>query len=383
MWQDKFRTIKREGGRVMLKNLVKYFVALFAAVLVLLNPQSSLEYARQGLLLCEEVLVPSLFPFFVCSGLLIHSGVCEWLSKVFAPVMKPFFNVGGSGAAAFILGIISGYPLGAQVSVRLFEEGALGKNETERLLAFCNNSGPLFLLGSVGAAIYHSPKLGMILYGAHIAAALTVGIIFRFYKRGSVANMLQKTDKKEMGMAEIFQHSLSGSVTSILGVCGAVIFFSVIANLLADFLPNGIMRTLFIAASELTSGINGISTSNIPLAHKAVLSAMAAGFAGFCVHLQVMSVAAGRGLSLIPYIVGKVFHALFAGLYTFLLLKLYPITVTVFSAQGDISGSFFAASVFTGISAVVIVIIAGVGVGVKAVIKRNKKSLPLEGKNYS
>ncbi len=370
MWQDKFRTIKGEGGRVMLKNLVKYFIALFAAVLVLLNPQSSLEYARQGLLLCEEVLVPSLFPFFVCSGILIHSGVCEWLSKAFAPVMRPLFNVGGSGAAAFILGIISGYPLGAQVSVRLYEEGTLGKSEAERLLAFCNNSGPLFLLGSVGAAIYHSPKLGIILYTAHIAAALTVGILFGFYKRGGAANFLQKTEKEDMGMAEIFSHALSGSVTSILGVCGAVVFFSVIANLLAGFLPDGIMRTLFIAASELTSGIKGISASDMPLAHKAVLSAMAAGFAGFCVHLQVMSVAAGKGLSLIPYIVGKVFHALFAGIYTLIILGFCPITVEVFSAQGDISGSFFAASVFTSISAVVIVIMAGVGIGVKKVIKK-------------
>lgn len=357
----------------MIRNLIKYFLVSAVTVLVLFNPEDALEYARQGLILCEEVLVPSLFPFFVCSGLLIHSGVCERLSTIFAPVMKPLFNVGGSGAAAFILGIISGYPLGAQVSVKLYEEGAIGKGETERLLAFCNNSGPLFLLGSVGAAIYHSPRLGIILYSAHIAAALTVGILFGFYKRDRVENIPQNRAKKYMGMSEIFACALSGSVTSILGVCGAVVFFGVIANLLAGFLPDGIMRTLFIAASELTSGIKGISASDIPLPHKAVLSSMAAGFAGFCIHLQVMNVAAGKGLSLVPYIVGKVFHALFAGVYTFLLLKFYPITVTVFSSNGDISGSFFAASVFTGISAVVIVIIAGVGAVIKN-ISNTKKS---------
>lgn len=357
----------------MVKNLIKYFLVSMIAVLVLLNPQNALEYARQGLTLCEEVLVPSLFPFFVCSGLLIHSGVCERLSTIFAPVMKPLFNVGGSGAAAFILGIISGYPLGAQVSVKLYEEGAIGKGETERLLAFCNNSGPLFLLGSVGAAIYHSPELGIILYSSHIAAALTVGILFGFYKRGRAENASQITVKKDMGMSEIFACALSGSVTSILGVCGAVVFFGVIANLLAGFMPDGLIRTLFIAASELTSGIKGISASDMPLAHKAVLSSVAAGFAGFCIHLQVMNVAAGKGLSLVPYMVGKMFHAIFAGVYTYLLLKIYPITVTVFSAEGDISGSFFAASVFTGISAVVIVIIAGVGAVIKN-ISNTKKS---------
>lgn len=364
----------------MIKTLIKYCVALLVTALILLNPQSSLEYARQGLLLCEEVLVPSLFPFFVCSGLLIHSGVCERLAGIFAPVMKPMFNVGGAGAAAFILGIISGYPLGAQVSVRLFEEGTLDKNEAERLLAFCNNSGPLFLLGSVGAAIYHSPKLGIILYAAHITAALTVGVIFRFYKRGGAERILQKRREERAGMAEIFQRALSGSVTSILSVCGAVVFFSVIANLMAGFLPEGIMRTLFIAASELTSGIKGISAGDMPLAQKAVLSSVAAGFAGFCVHLQVMSVAAGKGLSLLPYIAGKVLHALVAGIYTMVFLRFFPITAEVFSAVGDISGSFFAASVFTSISALVLVVIAGVGIGVKKIIKNNKKSLPAVGK---
>lgn len=363
----------------MLKKTVKYFAFIMLTVLVILNPQSSLGYARQGLALCEEVLVPSLFPFFVCSGLLVHSGVCEHLAGLFAPVMRPVFNVGGSGAAAFILGIISGYPLGAQVSVRLYEEGSLDKNEAERLLAFCNNSGPLFLLGSVGAAIYHSPRLGIILYTSHIAAALTVGVAFRFYKRKGTADCVSVPSGNESGMAEIFSHALSGSVTSILGVCGAVVFFSVIANLMADFLPDGLMRTVFIAASELTSGIKGISASDIPLAQKAVLSSAAAGFAGFCVHLQVMSVAAGKGLSLAPYMVGKIFHALVAAVYTSVILSFFPITAEVFSAQGDISGSFFTASVFTGISAAVILIVAGAGAAIKRMLKvKTKKHINVQ-----
>ncbi len=357
----------------MLKTLARYTVALAAAILVLLNPQASLEYAKQGLLLCEEVLIPSLFPFFVCSGLLIHSGVCEQLAGIFAPVMKPIFNVGGAGAAAFILGIISGYPLGAEVSVRLYEEGALNKNDTERLLAFCNNSGPLFLLGSVGAAIYHSPKLGMMLYASHIAAALTVGFLFRFYKKSGDERQMKARNTEKKNMAEIFKLALSGSLASILGVCGAVVFFSVIANLFAGFLPNGIVRTIFIAASELTSGIKGISAGDMPLAQKAVLSSAAAGFAGFCVHLQVMSVAAGKGLSLLPYIIGKLLHAVIAAFYTSVLLRFFSITVQVFSAAGDISGSFFAASVFTSISAMAIVIIAVIGLIIKNVTCKNKK----------
>lgn len=359
----------------MIKTSVKYCVVLSAAVLVLFNAEASLEYAKNGLALCEEVLVPSLFPFFVCSGLLVYSGACEWLAVGFAPIMRPLFNIGGVGASAFVLGIISGYPLGAKVAVGLYEDGYIEKNEAERLLSFCNNSGPLFLLGSVGVAIYHSIRLGAILYISHIAAALTVGGLFRFYKRGASAKTGYTKKEKSTDMAVVFSRALSDSVTGILNVCGAVIFFGVIANILTDFLPAGLARSLFMLASELTNGIKSISSAEISLAHKLVLSSVAAGFAGICIHLQVMSVAAGKGLSLLPYISGKLLHGIISGAYTALLLKIYPITAEVFASAGDINGAFFTASLYTCVSASVIFIIAGAGLLTEYFIKRHKKFL--------
>ena len=42
----------------------------------------------------------------------------------------------------------------------LYANNYISKTEAERLLAFCNNSGPLFILGSVGIAIYSNIKYG-------------------------------------------------------------------------------------------------------------------------------------------------------------------------------------------------------------------------------
>lgn len=344
-----------------MRGFIKYYIFTLITLLILFNPQSSVEYARSGIWLCTEVLAPSLFPFFVCSGLLIYSGFCEALSKAFRPVMRPLFNVGGAGAAAFILGIISGYPLGASTACKLYDGGYLSKPECERLLAFCNNSGPLFILGSVGVAIYHSPKIGMLLYLSHIAAAFSVGLIFRFYKKNEVAAENIPIYTQESGLGEVFQKALAGSINSILTVCGAVVFFSVIANIIADMLSNGsVLKTLFIAASELTSGISGIASLPLSLWSKLVLSAATAGFAGFCVHLQVMGVAAGRGLSLVPYIIGKILHALLAAAYMTILLQIFPITAQVFAGGATVSGAFFAASVYTVVTAAALALVAAV-----------------------
>ncbi|MEE0944033.1 MAG: sporulation protein [Clostridia bacterium] len=354
-----------------MREFVKYYIFTFITLLILCYPQNAMNYATSGMTLCVEVLIPSLFPFFVCSGLLIYSGFCESLAKLFGKVMLPLFKINGSGAAAFILGIISGYPLGAQTALKLYENKSVSKTECERLLAFCNNSGPLFILGSVGVAIYHSPRVGMMLYLSHIAAAVTVGIIFRFYKCGEREIGEIRNEKEAKSMGEIFSLALSGSIKSILTVCGAVVFFSVVANLVADLLPDGIIRTVFVALSELTTGIRGISQMSVATGTKLILSSAAAGFAGFCVHLQVMSVAAGKKVSLVPYIAGKVMHSILAAVYTAIMLRFFPVTAPVFARGDSLSGAFFAASLFTAMCAFILSVLAGITL---ILVKRKQKN---------
>ena len=63
--------------------------------------------------------------------------------------MRLLFNVPGEGAFALILGTISGYPVGAKI-ISIFKEQKLCTDvECERLLSFTNNSGPLFIVGTV------------------------------------------------------------------------------------------------------------------------------------------------------------------------------------------------------------------------------------------
>ena len=96
-----------------MKKSIPSIIVFAVTVMLLISPEQSLEYAKNSLDLCFDVIIPSLLPFFICSGLLIYSGFAKSLSKICRPVMKPLFNINGCGAAAFVLGIISGYPLGA------------------------------------------------------------------------------------------------------------------------------------------------------------------------------------------------------------------------------------------------------------------------------
>lgn len=94
----------------------------------------------------------------------------------------------GEGAFAFIMGIISGYPVGAKIVTKLRENNICTKEECERLLAFTNNSGPLFIVGTVGISLIGDTSIGIILLLVHILASITVGIIFRFWKSSPSLN---------------------------------------------------------------------------------------------------------------------------------------------------------------------------------------------------
>ena len=81
--------------------------ALSCLLALLLLPDASAEAARDALALCAQTVIPSLFPFFVLSSLLVSCGAGEILSSLLAPLMRPLFGLSGAGAAALALGFFA------------------------------------------------------------------------------------------------------------------------------------------------------------------------------------------------------------------------------------------------------------------------------------
>lgn len=104
------------------------------------------------------------------------------MGKALNRIMRPLFNVPGEGSFAFLMGIISGYPTGAKIVSNLKEKKICNTEECERLIAFTNNSGPLFIVGTVGSGLFGNSKIGFLLLFTHILACITVGFLFRFWK---------------------------------------------------------------------------------------------------------------------------------------------------------------------------------------------------------
>lgn len=208
---------------------------------LLIFSKTNLPAVKSGLALWANSVVPSLFPFFVATELLMHTNIISQLGTSLNRYMKPIFNVRGEGAFAFIMGIISGYPVGAKIASNFRKNNICSKEECERLLSFTNNSGPLFIIGSVGILMFKNTTIGVLLFITHILACITVGVIFRFWKRNKTSSDLKNSSSFEQkrnnyatfsNLGEVLAESITSSISTILLIGGFVVIFSSIISIL-------------------------------------------------------------------------------------------------------------------------------------------------------
>ena len=147
--------------------------------------------------------------------------------------MKPLFNIRGEGSFAFIMGILSGYPMGAKIAANFRQNNICSKVECERLLSFTNNSGPLFIVGTVGISMFGNSTIGFLLLFTHLLASISVGFLFRFWKKNDSKNFISSSSNiknrtiKLSSLGEIIGNSIKSSINTILMIGGFVVLFSV------------------------------------------------------------------------------------------------------------------------------------------------------------
>lgn len=310
--------------------LALYAAAAAASALALIACSAeAMEAARYSLRLCGEVLIPSLFPFFVLSALIQELGLPSRLGRLTAPGMRRLFGVPGSGCAALILGLMAGYPLGAASVAGLVERGELERGEGERLLGFCNNSGLAFILGAAGAGVFGSARAGLVLYAAHILAALTAGVLLSLGRPRPALRLPEIRPPR----AGALPSAVTTSVRNMLNVCGFVVAFGVITGTLDAV---GLLPTLALDLSRLTGlevsacraavvgffelgggvgAMRGLSATPLNLA----VCALVIGWGGLSVHFQTSAVVSGAEISTARHFTGRCLSAVFSFVYVLLL----------------------------------------------------------------
>ena len=280
----------------------------------------------QALALCVQVLLPSLFPFFVLSSMFISTGVIQRLSTRLEKPFQWLFGLPGSFGAALLLGAAGGYPVGAKTIATLYQQGQCSKRDAEKALRFCNNAGPAFLISAVGASLLQDPHAGLKLYAVHVLSALIIGFIYRKNTDHVKYHCITADHMRSTATISLFLRAVTDAFSSFLNVSAFVLIFSVISTMLQQLplidslhcLPGGgiLWYGLLAGFLELTSGVARLTQGGLPPSILLPALSFLCGWGGCSVQFQTISLLHDAGLSCRQYLKSKLLQGILAALIT-------------------------------------------------------------------
>lgn len=273
-------------------------------VLFLAEAEAARAAAREALQLCAVSVIPALFPSLAVSSALINLGFGDWVSPLLSRWMTPLFRLPGSAGSAVLLGLVGGYPIGAKTAAELYRRHQLTREEAERLLTFCNNSNPVFLISVLGAGVFGSVRVGVWLWLIHVAAAMVTGVLLGRRGGGLPRQVPRLDSRRSEGICTVLVRAVRESAAGMLNLCGFVVLFYVLSRPLAS--PEVPLGPVLVGLTELFS-LTPLLTADAP---GLLLAAGCAGWGGLSVLFQTAAALEDSGLSLRPCLLGKAVHGL-------------------------------------------------------------------------
>lgn len=344
---DKLRHKKniKSVPKTTLKNL--FFKALLLGLCVFLPIYSNIigRGVKNGICLCVNTLIPSLFPFMILATFTINSGVFESPSLISSKLTKKLFYLPGYTYPAIILSFIGGYPVGAKMVKTLYEKNKINNEQLNRMMCFCANSGPAFTISMLGSTLLKNKTIGIIIFFSQLIAGLLVGAIC-----GAKAKLSKKAfyssennvQNKKTNIQEVLVDSVFSACESIIQMCSIIVLFIVIIHLAKSFaiselpilnlLKKDFIKTnvkmAMISLSEITYGCVYATKNQIPCG----LIAFAIGYGGFCTHLQIISILKNTKFRYKKFLVFRLINASLSAIIFYLVIYFFEAPLPAFSA---------------------------------------------------
>ena len=309
------------------------------ALLFLFRSAELSDGIRRGLTLCSYSVIPSLFPFMALAGFLTQSKASLFLSSLFQPLTKLLKLPKAAGSLLFS-SLIGGYPSAAKSIADFVRNGVLDKKTGERMLCFCVNAGPPFLIGALGIGLFGSAKIGFLLFLAQTLSALTIAIFLALFSQRPKDNRV--TAQKFQPGSVVLIRSVTKAAESCFQMSAFVVLICGVTDLILDlpalaFLKqNPLWSAVFTGFFEVTAGC--FSCRDIP-SFPAVVCGGIASFSGLSVMFQIAAITDQSGLSLRPFLLSRPIHALLTtGFLRIALLFSKESTAAFSSRDGAIEG---------------------------------------------
>lgn len=308
-------------------------LSLYLVILLLRYPSLSLEYASTGLNLWLMKMVPTLLPFMILSGIMIRMNLTEGFVSLIHPVLHGLYGTSKNGSYTIVMGFLCGFPMGARIIGELYASGGLSREESARLLYFCNNIGPIYFLGYVVPVLAITKPLVplLIMYGIPMLYGL---ILFRIaLPRASVSHDetaahnaapcrgggFHTAPAPHASLLDAVDAAVLSGLLGIARLGGYMVFFNLLNIVFVPFhhvSPN--LLNVYRCLLEITSGIDYAGQSlSLPIL-------ILLPFGGFSCIAQTYSMIRQTDLSVRPYVFHKTIQTAVTALCYFLLYSYRP-----------------------------------------------------------
>ena len=327
-------TITIQKKKTKLSNVFLTAFLFFITIAFIINPAKYIGSCYNGLLTWAKCVLPALFPFFFITKLLTELKVLDKVFFKFKNINKKLFNSPTISGYIFGMSIISGYPVGAKLIEDAYSQKLIDEKGANKLVSFCSNSGPIFIIGTVGTIMFNSIKIGYILYISHILSAILNGLLYRNKYKCEIDD-----DKKIESIIDynnLLSKVINSSISSILVVGGFITLFYVAIDVLIDYkvlLPlsnlinmvfsplglNNIGTGITSGLIEVTRGCLELSKLNINLTSLVCIVSGLITFGGLSIHAQSITFLSNAKVNIKYYFLTKITQTIFACVISFLL----------------------------------------------------------------
>ncbi|MBQ7136741.1 MAG: hypothetical protein IJO43_02035 [Bacilli bacterium] len=318
--------------KAKIQSLIIISLLISILIIFLVIPSNIMESVSFSISIWKDSLIPSLFPFFLVTELLIQYGFVELIGELSKNIMNSLFHLPGEASFVLIGSLISGFPSSGKYIKELLKDDKIDKKEANYLLKFNHFSNPLFVIGTIGVIFLSNKQIGVLILLVHILSNLIIATIYRpkynKYKKEKVSitiainKMHKKRNSDNYSFSEILTNSIFKTINTLLLLLGIITIFIILSAILKEFLDlNPITESILNGILEMTGGIKSISNIDIPINIKASIITFFISFGGLSIHMQVMSILSDFNIKYSPYFISRVLHAIISSSIVYLLLS--------------------------------------------------------------
>lgn len=249
----------------------------------------------------------SLYPLMVIFSILNKIGFFIPFGRLFSHLTFAFLHLNANESAIYLASIFSGYPTFAKLIMDAYKEGQITQSGAEHLLQICSHGSLGFVVTTLGTVLFQNLKIGWHLWLIHVTANLILAIITKKKPNANKQNISQKT-----AVFPIIKSQLKECLVVFIYIFGFILIFN-------------ILYTIFLNPWPLLHGWLEFSQGCLKLVSysfetKFLFASIFISFSSFSVIFQVSSVLENSPISLKPYLISRVWHALISALLAMLYL---------------------------------------------------------------